>query len=129
MMVGVAATCVVVACAKNPPEPSAEVDDRPLIAAERLGDADAPEPVLEHESALEDERYLSPAEHEALAAQGYEPKIDDRIVTQTRVQESMAEKEAKGPWGRAMDNVGRGFVAIASVLLPLAAFVAPFFLF
>ena len=128
--VAVAVACVAAACAKNPPVPQAEVDEVPLISAERLGDADAPEPALEHDSALEEARYLSPAEHEAMASQGYEPEIDDRIVTQTRIQPAASEQEGpKGPWGRAMDTMGRGFVAVASVLLPLAAAVAPFLLF
>lgn len=103
-------------------------DDLPLLSAERLGDADAPEP----DPGAED-HYLSPAERDALAAQGYELEIDDTIVTQTRIQPSQAEadkaKEPKGAFGRAMDSIGKGMVAVASVALPLAAAVAPFFLF
>jgi hypothetical protein len=112
-------------CATNSPATSdEEADTAPLLSAERLGDADAPEPVGE------DEHYLSPAEREALAAQGYELEIDDRVVTQTRIQPAKSEKDGpKGPWGRAMDTIGKGTVAVASVVLPLAAFVAPFFLF
>jgi hypothetical protein len=105
-----------------------EAGTAPIISAERLGDADAPEPGPEVE--VEEEHYLSPAEREALAAQGYELEIDDTIVTQTRIQPSKAEKEKpKGPWERRMDTVGRGMVAVASVVVPLAAAVAPFFLF
>jgi hypothetical protein len=101
-----------------------DADTVPLISAERLGDADAPEP------AADDQHYLSPAERDALAAQGYELEIDDRVVTQTRIQPSRSEKEPpKGRWGRAMDTIGKGTVAVASVVLPLAAAVAPFFLF
>jgi hypothetical protein len=101
-----------------------DADTLPLISAERLGEADAPEP------ADEDEHYLSPAERDALAAQGYELEIDDRVVTQTRIQPAKSEKEGpKGPWGRAMDTMGKATVAVASVVLPVAAAVAPFFLF
>lgn len=109
-------------CATNSPATSdEEAGAAPLISAERLGDADAAE---------EDEHYLSPAEREALAAQGYELEIDDRVVTQTRIQPAKSEKDGpKGPWGRAMDTMGKATVAVASVVLPLAAFVAPFFLF
>jgi hypothetical protein len=102
-------------------------DSLPLISAERLGDADAPDPGDDAQN-----HYLSPAEREALAAQGYELQIDDHIVTQTRIQPSEAETkptEHKGSFGRAMDSVGKGMVAVASVALPLAAAVAPFFLF
>ena len=132
--IGVVVTCVAGACAKNPPAPRAEVDERPLISADRLGDGDAPEPAAApqgqaRDQEQEDDRYFSPAEHEAMAAQGYEVKIDDRIVTQTRIQPAeSADDEPKGPWGRAMDTIGKGFVAVASVLLPLAAAVAPFLL-
>jgi hypothetical protein len=89
----------------------------PLISAERLGDADAAEP-----GADANNHYLSPAEREALAAQGYDLQIDDTIVTQTRIQPSQAETEPvepKGAFGRAMDSVGKGMVAVASVALPL----------
>jgi hypothetical protein len=112
-------------CAPNVPA-SDDADRLPLISAERLGDADAAEP-----AAPDDQHYLSPAEREALAAQGYELEIDDTIVTQTRIQppESEQKAERKGGFGRTMDSVGRGMVAVASVLLPLAAAVAPFFLF
>jgi len=123
MVVGVAVATVW--WATNAPATSDEADTRPLISAERLGEADAPEP------ADEDQHYLSPAERDALAAQGYELEIDDRIVTQTRIQPSAAEGDdkPKGPWGRAMDTAGKGMVAVASVVLPIAAAVAPFFLF
>jgi len=111
-----------------PSAPAGDEDDTlPLISAERLGDADAAEP------ADEDQHELSPAERDALAAQGYELEIDDTIVTQTRIQPpaSADTKNAKpkGAFGRTMDTVGLGMVAVASVLLPLAAAVAPFFLF
>ena len=125
MAVGVVGA--VLCCAPN--APAGDDDDRePLISAERLGDADAPE-----RAAPEEEHELSPAERDALAAQGYELEIDDTIVTQTRIQPpaSADAKNAKpkGSFGRTMDTVGRGMVAVASVLLPLAAAVAPFFLF
>lgn len=117
-----------------PSAPADDDDPLPLISAERLGDADAPEPDAEAEPADEaDAHYLSPAERDALAAQGYELEIDDTIVTQTRIQPALGEKQKdskpKGAFGRAMDSVGRGMVAVASVALPLAAAVAPFFLF
>lgn len=98
----------------------------PAISAERLGDPDAPDPAMDAHN-----HYLSPAEREALAAQGYELQIDDSIVTQTRIQPSQAETEPvepKGAWGRTMDTVGKGMVAVASVAIPLAMAVAPFFL-
>jgi hypothetical protein len=122
MVVGVVGA--VLWCA--PKAPASDDEPLPLISAERLGDADAAEP-----AAPEDEHYLSPAEREALAAQGYELEIDDTIVTQTRIQPPAGEKDDKhkGAFGRTMDSVGRGMVAVASVLLPLAAAVAPFFLF
>jgi hypothetical protein len=100
----------------------------PEFSADRLGDPDGGEP-----GADANNHYLSPAEREALAAQGYELQIDDTIVTQTRIQPSQQETEPpaepKGAFGRAMDSVGKGMVAVASVALPLAAAVAPFFLF
>jgi hypothetical protein len=101
----------------------------PLISAERLGDADAPEAAMD-----DDAHYLSPAERDALAAQGYELEIDDTIVTQTRIQPPLGEQQKKdakpkGAFGRAMDSVGRGMVAVASVAIPLAAAAAPFLLF
>jgi hypothetical protein len=106
--------------------PSADADDRPLISADRIGPRDDDEPARDS-----DDHYLSPAERDALAAQGYELQIDDKIVTQTRIQPSQKETEPtepKGPIGRAMDSVGKGMVAVASVALPLAIAVAPFFL-
>lgn len=108
--------------------PSADADDRPLISADRIGPQDEDEPARDDE----DDHYLSPAERDALAAQGYELEIDDTIVTQTRIQPSERDTkpvEKKGAFGRAMDSVGKGMVAVASVALPLAAAVAPFFLF
>ena len=102
--------------------PAADEDDgQPLISASRIGPQDG-----------ESNHYLSPAERDALAAQGYDLEIDDTIVTQTRIQPSQKEtqpEEPKGAFGRAMDSVGKGMVAVASVALPLAAAVAPFFLF
>jgi len=106
----------------------APADDRPLISADRIGPRDDDEPAQDS-----DDHYLSPAERDALAAQGYELQIDDTIVTQTRVQpskrETEPEAEPKGSFARTMDSVGKGMVAVASVALPLAAAVAPFFLF
>jgi hypothetical protein len=113
-------------CAPNAPASDGD-EPLPLISAERLGDADAAGP-----ADAETQHELSPAEREALAAQGYELEIDDTIVTQTRIQPPSGEQKdakPKGSFGRTMDTVGRGMVAVASVLLPLAAAVAPFFLF
>src|SRR6185436_5751541 len=56
--------------------PSADADDRPLISADRIGPQDDDEPARDS-----DDHYLSPAERDALAAQGYELQIDDKIVT------------------------------------------------
>jgi hypothetical protein len=129
LKVGVAVAGILAVSAKNPPEPRADGgDELPLISAERLGDADAPEPPA-NAPAVEDERYLSPAEHEALEAQGYDLAIDDRTVTQTRVQPAKSDTEPKGKWGRAMDHMGKGFVAVASVAVVVGAAIAPFFLF
>lgn len=129
MTVGVAAALAAVACASRQPDPLAEVDTRPLVSADRLGDADAPEPPPVAATDPVEDRYLTPAERDALAAQGYEPRIDDRVVTQTRVEPPKNGSEQKGPWGRAADHMGRGFVAIASVAMVIGAAVAPFFLF
>jgi hypothetical protein len=107
--------------------PAEEQQALPLISAERLGDADAPDPDVDTNN-----HYLSPAEREALAAQGYNLQIDDTIVTQTRIQPPQSKTEPvepKGAFGRAMDTVGKGMIAVASVAIPLAAAVAPFFLF
>jgi hypothetical protein len=113
---------------ENPAAPRADTEDDtwPVISAERLGEADAPEPAPEA-----DDHYLSPAERDALAAQGYELEIDDRIVTQTRIQPARSEQDdkPKGRFGRTMETMGRGMVAVASVVLPIAAAVAPFLLF
>jgi len=102
--------------------PADEDDGTPLISASRIGPQED-----------DSNHYLSPAEREALTAQGYELEIDDDIVTQTRIQPSQKETqppaEPKGAFGRTMDSVGKGMVAVASVALPLAAAVAPFFLF
>lgn len=122
IVVGLVATALWYA----PGVPAADDEDPlPAFSAQRLGDADAPEP------APEEEHYLSPAEREALAAQGYELQIDDTIVTQTRIQDPKGPKDEapKGTFGRTMDKMGRGMVAVASVVVPLAAAVAPFFLF
>jgi hypothetical protein len=110
-----------VACAQQQPEPEAEA--LPELSAERLGDADTPDEVVP-----DDQRYLTPAEREALAAQGYEPAIDDRMTTQTRVQPPRGEP-GKTKTERTMDHMGRGFVAFASVAMVVGAAVAPFFLF
>jgi len=127
-MVGVGLAATILACARYAPEVSDRPDDFPEMSAARLGDADAPETAPVDAAAGLEERYLTPAEREALASQGYEPSIDDHVVTQTRIEP--ARKDApKGPVGRAMDHLGKGFVAVASVALVVGAAVAPFFLF
>jgi len=120
----IVAIAALVCAAQQADLQAAESDELPAFSAERLGDGDEPDAA----PVPDDERYLTPAEREALAAQGYEPRIDDR-VTQTRVEPPASEAKEKGPWGRAGDHIGRGFVAVASVALVIGAAVAPFFLF
>jgi hypothetical protein len=120
------AAIALLVCATRQPDLLAAGDEElPTFSAERLGDGDEPDAP----AAVEEERYLTPAEREALAAQGYEPRIDDRVTTQTRVEPPASEAKEKGAWGRAGDHIGRGFVAVASVALVVGAAVAPFFLF
>ena len=125
MVRGMVAIALLVCATQQPNLFASEDDELPVFSAERLGDGDAPDAP----AAAAEERYLTPAEREALAAQGYEPRIDDRVTTQTRVQPSASEAKEKGAWGRAGDHIGRGFVAFASVALVVGAAVAPFFLF
>lgn len=121
----IVAVALLVCAAQQPDLFAADDDDLPAFSAERLGDGDEPDAL----PAAEEERYLTPAEREALAAQGYEPRIDDRVTTQTRIEPAKSEAKEKGAWGRAGDHIGRGFVAVASVALVVGAAVAPFFLF
>ena len=116
---GVVGMVVLLACASPSPAPVA--NQRP--SADQL-EALEPEDSYAH--------FLSPAERQALAAQGYDLEIDDT----TELAESSASdrddgerREPKGRVGRAMDHAGRALVSVASVALTVGAAIAPFFLF
>ncbi|TMA86113.1 MAG: hypothetical protein E6J71_05500 [Deltaproteobacteria bacterium] len=115
-----AAGVVTAACSlgRHQATASRDEDDPPAISADMLGEPDPGDTAWDA---------LSPEERSALEREDLpRPFLDDAAPAKTP---PASPAEQQGRLARLGDTIGKIGVAVASVGLTLAAFVAPFFIF